>query len=398
MINKTICYLIFGSGKGNGGHYRSLSVISNALKNKFNVLIFNIGYTHSQIIIDSGLENYFFKFNGINVIGTLKKMNHVLKNRNLYVIHCFDHQSIFLGKNLTNYHKIPLLYTMCGGPSPKSYFPYVKYITVFSHENYKFFKDSRKFRKSMTWCIPNRVIDFQVSDEKIKALTSMFHLYNTNIFLRICRISHYYKKSLIQAIDLINNLTDKNYNVSLLIIGNVQDADVYEELVQRQGYRANVYFVTDDIFTLNAKELIDISNFVIGTGRGFMEACSRGKIMLVPCTNSNYPILIDSKNFDHSFNYNFSERTEFSVEVIRNNFNKIVNLLNNRYDYLLESSNSKSRFNKYFSIEKGANLYINVYESLTYMKYSNIDLLFNWVFFIRKNLGNWFRVFVILFR
>jgi hypothetical protein len=398
MTNKTVCYLIFGTGKGNGGHYRSLSVISNALKNKFNVLIFNIGYTHSQIIIDSGLENYFFKFNGINVFGTFKKMNYVLKNRNLYLVHCFDHQSMFLGKILTNFYKIPLLYTMCGGASPRSYFPYVKYVTVFSHENLKFFKGSEKFRNSMVWCIPNRVINFEVSDVKIKALTSKFQLYKTNVFLRICRISHYYKKSIIQAIDLINDLTDKNYNVCLLIIGNVQDADVYGELVKRVDCKRNIYFVTDDSFTLNAKELIDISNFVIGTGRGFMEACSRGKIMLVPCANSNYPVLIDSKNFEQSFNYNFSERTEFSVDVVINNLNNIVNLLNNQKDYIFESNNSKNRFNDYFSIAKGVHLYIDVYESLNYIKYSNIDLLFNWLFFIRNNLGNWFRGIITFFK
>lgn len=83
-----------------------------------------------------------------------------------------------------------------------------------------------------------------------------------------------------------------------------------------------------------------------------MEACSRGKIMLVPCANSNYPVLIDSKNFEQSFNYNFSERTEFSVDVVINNLNNIVNLLNNQKDYIFESNNSKTDLMIIFQLPK----------------------------------------------
>src|SRR5690606_27072648 len=115
------------------------------------------------------------------------------------------------------------------------------------------------------------------------------------VILRICRISRMYQRSLFQSINLFDFIQTQDNNTVLIILGNIQDQQVYNQLVESK--RKNIFIVTDEKYTSNAKEMIDIADWVVGTGRGFMEASSKGKILFTVSNYSDLPTLITPNNF-----------------------------------------------------------------------------------------------------
>lgn len=394
MIKKreTICFLIFAVGKANGGHYRSLRTIAESLSNNYHVLIINVGYVHSNIILNSKVKNYFVYFNGLNFISPINQIKKLLHNFNVIFFHAFDHQSFFLSRILSNIFKVPAIHTKCGGRNPKGYYPQSDYLTLFSYENYQYFSTKVKYKQSLIKLIPNRVETFKSDWDKIQRIKNKHGLDNSQrIFLRICRISYFYAKSIKQSIDLIKELNTSNIEIALLIVGNIQNEEVFESLIDYSKNIPNIYFETDHEIIKDAKQIIDIADFVIGTGRGFMEACCKSKIMLAPANNHKLPVLINEINFKDAFHKNFSERIDFDKNTLANNLRNIRELLYSKQTLDNSKQQSYIWFIDYFAIEYAKKEYINFYKNVFYKGNSLPDLLFHWLFVIHNNLGTWYR-------
>lgn len=390
MKKKRICFLIYAVGKANGGHYRSLVTVAEAMSEKFEVLIINVGYTHSNIIIDSKINSKFIFFNGLNTGKPVKEIVDFLQNLPVDVFHSFDYQSLLIGKLLSFKLKTPVLFTKCGGASPNGYYPFNHYLTLFSNEDYNYFTNNTRYLSSEIKLIPNRIAEFDCDKEKINDLKKRYSITNELVLLRICRISNYYNKSIRQAINLTRSLSDKGFHVKLVIVGNIQDENVVEEL--RKDPSSNLFtLITESKYTRNAKEIIDIADFVIGTGRGFMEASSKSKVMLCPSLDGDLPVLINEMTFQPAFDKNFSERVIFPEETKDENWTNILNVFGDKNTLSEYKNKSFKNFEENFSIEKGITKYAALYQSMSYKTTTKIDLLQHRIFVITKSMGTWYR-------
>ncbi len=258
------------------------------------------------------------------------------------------------------FYKIPNVYTICGGPIPRGYFPKMQNLVLFSQEHMEYFNMNReKFNIQDLYFIPNRVTPFKTNEIKINELKKKYNLQEKNTILRISRISVYYEKSLLQSIDFVNKLNENNLNIKLLIVGQPSDADVYEKLVQLSG--DTVYIETENKFYENAKEIVGIGSFGIATGRTVMEAFSKGVLTLTPLSNRKYPILLDEDSFDVCFRTNFSERNS-SVLMEDNIINKFLEIYNDEKKMIQLKDFYHLKYQKYFDFEHAKNKYKEVYE------------------------------------
>ena len=299
-----------------GGHYYSLVTTARALSEIYDVHIFNLGTVLSPIIEKSGLSYDFVYYNKRNFIKVSKYISNYVSMQNISIVHGFDYTSCFLlSYAVKKNREVCFAWTKCGGQVSKSRkIPRVKNIVVFSLQDLCFFEHKYSPKKYNLVCIPNRVSDFDSDSNRIEKLKRKYNLDDKRVILRIGRISEPYINAIKQSILLQKMLYNVDQRFALLIIGTVKKDALLQEVKSICNNCPNVYIETSDEYTDNSKELIDISDIVVGTGRGFMEACSKNKIMFVPSDAKKYPVLITESNFQTALYYNFSPRYNDDVD------------------------------------------------------------------------------------
>jgi hypothetical protein len=371
---------IHSKSNGNGGHYHSLVTLYKAMLPTNELLIINIGTNQSNTIEKENIKLYNVLSPNLNYKKNKKIISEIIQSEKPDVIHAFDHFALFWARVIGVSFKIPFCVTKCGGRNPKHYFPYVKDIILFSNENHDYFKLKAKFNDCEFYMIPNRVFPFESSKERMLDLESHYPVKNYSFkFLRICRIGNAFKNSILQLMSLVERLNKDGFSCCLVIIGVVENQEIYEELVRLSD--KNVYFINDERFIKNAKELIGISDFVLGTGRSFMEASSLGKIMMAPIKNSKMPLLIQKDNIKQVMDYNFSERFSMEEYDSEQNYNEIVSILTDSKKKESYMALSKDIFDDYFNIESVISKYELLYKKMKCEKEQYIDLFmhFNYV-------------------
>lgn len=212
------------------------------------------------------------------------------------------------------------------GHLPKKFYPHANSLILYSLEDKEFFESKKSFNKSKIYLIPNRVNEkkLEQSDTNVNTIKNILPK-GTTVFLRIARIGVSYKESILQAINLVADLNKKGIPSTLVVIGVVEDFGIYSLLQEKAG--DNALFFTKSEFTINASKNISVADFVVGTGRGFMEAALLGKPVLAPTRNRSYPELVDFNNFNLIFKTNFSQRylSDNDDGVL---FNKALNAIN----------------------------------------------------------------------
>ena len=110
-------------------------------------------------------------------------------------------------------------------------------------------------------------------------------------------------------------------------------------------------------------DLLCLGDCVIGMGRSVMEAAVLGKVVVVPNSKSNYPLLLDNENFQALYKYNFSGRSK--IVVGEKEFSKIKSIIKNS-EYRSKISNYTAIISReYFELtEDKISKYIDIYESL----------------------------------
>jgi UDP-N-acetylglucosamine:LPS N-acetylglucosamine transferase len=362
-----VLYLISSNKHGNGGHYYSLRTTAEALSDVIEPSIVVIGKTTSPVIESSSISHKYVYNNGWNNIISIVNIIKIIQKEKPDVIHGFDWGIPLFGRIASFLFKIPFVNTLPGGGNPTVYYPYVDNLILYSHENYKFFKSNKKFKNTNLYLIPNRVL--AVKDDKSRLAELRKEIFrNKKTFLRISRFAEHYKESIMQAINLVTWLNNKNFDTQLVLIGTVEDQDVFNEIKNylKLNDEKNVFIFTQELFTINASQLIDVADFVIGTGRGFMEASSKNKIMFTPIKGATLPVLIDEENFLRYFDTNFSPRNVLSEEGIKENENKIFDLLSNENKMNETKVFSRKIFSQYFDINMKKEYYRDLYENIEY--------------------------------
>lgn len=383
-----ILYMIstVGPNSGNGGHYYSLRTTAEWINKRMDCIIVVIGNKESPVINDSKIKVYNIISERIGLIKVIKELMHIVQIEHPDVIHVFDEDSFFFGNLLSIIYKKGYIYTKCGGGNPRIAFPRVDNLILYSQENLSFFKSSRRFKKANIYYIPNRIGDVVQDISKINKIRLILNE-NSKIFLIISRLNWNKKNAIFQTINLINRLNKEGMKSELIIIGTIQDINVYEEL--KLNLNQNIHLFTDDEYTVNASELIDIADFVVGSGRSFMEAATRKKIMLCPSKNLKYPILITRDNFQDAFIKNFSDRLTINDLDEDENFKKIVlTLTDSKYaksltEFIYEISN------EYFEICSQVDRYCEIYLNLKWTPCFNLPevLVFLYRILLRNHVS-----------
>jgi hypothetical protein len=166
-------------------------------------------------------------------------------------------------------------------------------------------------------------------------------------------------------------------------IGTVED-ELYLQELKKHG-NSNCFFFTEPEFTKNAKSLINSADAVLGTGRSFMEAAAKEKILLSPVQNSTIPALITRENFETAFYYNFSERINIENFNETFNHNQIKNIIQNKEKQKKQATFAGEIFKEFFDAKKISDKYEIVYTNAqNKSRKKRIDFLLHTLFLIRN--------------
>jgi hypothetical protein len=359
---------------GRGGHYYSLRTTAEEMSKKLDCAIVVIGKIESPVINQSKVKIYNLIYKKINIIKVIKDLKNIIDIERPQVIHSFDEDTFFFGSLISNIVKKPYIHTKCGGPNSRIAFPKVNNLILFSQEDVKFYQSSRRFKKTNLFFIPNRIREIPSDFLRIKNIKLSVDCNESKIFLIISRLEEYKKNDILQAINLVKKLNSDGIKTKLIIIGALQDVNVGKKI--KENMDNNIYLFTDDKYAINASQLIDVADFVIGGGRSFMEAALKGKIMLCPLKNSNYPLLITEENFQSAFDQNFSSRLIIDNFDPDNNYKQIIQVLVDEEYADNVTSFIKSVSSEHFEISSQLNRYCKIYNEAKYkMHFSILDIL-----------------------
>lgn len=353
-----VAFFISVRHHGRGGHVHSLNHIASALAKKVNVGIYSLGPKQSEVIQNNpSFKNHLF-FNGKNFFDFKRNLEENLKNFKPDIIHCFDVSSYNILTFLHCTDKYLFVLNKCGGPNPVN-FPFVQNLILFSKENERWFLSNKKFLKASVYVIPNRVNRAELEVGETQQLVAKQDAF---CFLRIARIGSAYKKSIEDAIRLIEKIILNGIEgVHLYIIGTVEDEKVYNDIKHRVK-ELPISLLTKDKYTKKASNMLYLGDAVIATGRGIMEATALGLPILTPARNASIPILVNKVNFPLFLNTNFSERnTEIELDQAAN-LDNILKLITDKVYRNKMSEMSKGFFNEHFNVEGGVNAYLEVYQ------------------------------------
>lgn len=356
-----VLYCISSFGHGRGGHFYSMQTTVQAFSKIGDVSVVNFGFLPSKVARDTTQEYTFIRFIGFDFPLAVRSFVLELKRLRPDVLHAFDADSLVFARIGAILTGLPLIYTKCGGPNPAGYFPIVGNLILYSGENLKFFRENPDYRSCDMWLLPNRVGEVRSSAEAVDKIRTLAA--NRFVLLRITRISRYYELSIRQAVSLLARLRREGIDAVLFIVGAVQDMAFFEQIQVEFGSE-HVLFITDDDMTMNAGKIIDAADCVLGTGRGLMEAASRGKVVLTPIMDSELPILVDCSNIESFLFTNFSERNRFPESEIERNFKKFVDLINSEHRMNEHRQMVKLIYEKYFSIDLVMRTYQDIYTSV----------------------------------
>jgi len=370
-----VIYFVYGWGKAVGGHYVSLRSTAESISKENECVIINLGPARSSSLNSSKLKVYNIG-EKCRILDIFREGRRIIEHEKPDVLHAFDRQSYFYANLYSMLYKKPVFLTKCGGPNPKFY-PKAQNLILYSKENLDFFESKTRYKRSKKYLLPNRIIKPNQDRLRLEQLSRMINT-RPKVFLRISRISNYYISSLIQSIHLVNALNRDGISSILIIIGSIEEPQTYEEL--SQYINENVILLTDDLYTVNANQLVDIAEYVIGTGRSFMEAASLGKIMLCPLENSDFPLLVTRENFNEVFEKNFSERVSLKDLNTDENYKSIIRALSDN-TYSTQLVQDTLYFSeKHFDILRVIGHYQGIYESACYR--ANLNILDNLILLI----------------
>jgi hypothetical protein len=307
-----VVYIVSVPQQGAGGHYHSLAALCGAMHDSgfVDVTIVTVGRNRSNAIDalqEDGLEVVHVPFSGMNLLSAARIVTRACKAADAQVLHAFDEHAFLFARLTAWWNGCRTILTKCGGPPPQRFFPTADLMTVFSKEDQEWFWQNKNLRTSL---IPNRVRQVPQDERLIAELRDATP--GAIRLLRISRIAKHYEKTLGDSINLVSRLRVMGLDVVLLIVGAVYDVTVYRRL-RTMAPEGAVYWVTDERITRDAKQVIDVADVVIGTGRSLMEAVTRHRTVLCPVAGSSIPCLVTPDNFNALFETNFSERGGIST-------------------------------------------------------------------------------------
>lgn len=356
-----ILYLISPDGKGMGGHNHSFRTVLGALGREVDCLGVGVGTVASPVHALSGQRTVALVAKPFSIGDLWQQLLPLARAEQPDIIHAFDPNSYFFGRRLGMVLGRPTVLTKCGGPNPMRYFPRAEDLVLFSQENLDYFQHHPGFHGSRLHLIPNRVEEVSPNPALVSRLRAAMPGAGP-IFLRICRICPFHEESVLQLTRLVGRLRREGCPARLLVIGFVLD-DACRARIERAlgpGDRLE----TGMEYTRNASEVLDVGDFVLGTGRSFMEAACRSRILLAPLEGVATPALVTPANADQLFRSNFSQRGRIEGFSEEENYAEIKRAVTDPRRVGELRAHARTLFEKYFSIASAVPRYLSIYRNL----------------------------------
>lgn len=386
-----IVFTITTQSHGAGGHMYSLKEIATALSFHHTVMIINMGRNTSPVLMNSELTVINILSKNNNPISLAKESYKKLKEIKPDIIQSFDPPSYFNSRFFSILTKTPIILVKCGGVNPKNFYPFSLNHSFMSYENFDFFKNRRKFRNCKLALIPNRInVPLKIDKERIQNLKNKIG--NKKIILRISRISEYYNRTFLQAIDLLNYIQERTEeDWCLVLVGQPENVEYLKKIKSYQN--GSIFIISEKYFTNSAFELIPIANIMVGTGNSAMESGVSEKITFVPTSNSILPLKLTTENFSKALKCNFSERLLISKYEKKQNC-LVINSLIKEDSFVMESDPSlKQKYFANFSLANGVLEYQRFYEELD--SRNSVRNIIDFPLHIAVTLGSWCKKIVL---
>lgn len=302
---------------GNGGHYYSLMTIASAYRRchrDVEIKVFSFGNR-----IPSALRNFEGDWQHVNIgPSNILSAGHAVSEWKPDVIHAYDRRSLYFGRRAAARLGVPVVFTKPGGPNAR-YLPVADRNIFFSKENFDFYS-----KRHLEYCprfalVPQRTSPASPDIDRLALLKEILPSGKTRI-LRISRIGEYYRNSIEQTIWLAQKLRESGIPSSAVIIGTVESSEVADRL--RASLHADDAMINDPLFTNKAAALISVADFVVGTGRGFMEAAMAGLPTL--CPSQSGPVLLTEESLSLLSEKNFSSRVAAAPELVGESVDSLV--------------------------------------------------------------------------
>ncbi|OIQ21437.1 MAG: hypothetical protein BM557_04065 [Flavobacterium sp. MedPE-SWcel] len=381
-----ILFLISNDGgNGVGGHYNSLNQVSREMAKEHNVKVLTLGSATSPVISSNPFFEKHIKISkGIKGLsGFNAELKAMKKTFMPDVIHCFDTNSLNRVITLSALKKVPIVLNKCGGRNPlKSNYQHADGIVVFSTENQDWFLKNGKYNNDDIFLIPNRVRKLDLLDESLRKEVKSE---GKTTFVRVSRLGGAYEHTLLSAYNLIEELS-KTHPVEFVVVGRIQNEKRFATLKEEAEKRnLPVKFITDER-AAKGSDFLYLADFVVGTGRSFMEATSLGIPSLAPASNADQPILITNDNFKNFFSNNFSERNVADEKSLKDNLSNVKDLISDKDKYANAQKDTVTIFNDYFGTAGILPKYNRTYSYVTSKKVNRTGLIINNLQYLVKYL------------
>lgn len=154
----------------------------------------------------------------------------------------------------------------------------------------------------------------------------------------------------------------------------------------QEASEGKALFLHDPRYTRDSKGIINCADAVLGTGRSFMEAAAKNKLLLSPSAGWNIPALIGPSNFKTALYYNFSERVVFDEDTEDENYKSLRESLINPCERQQLEGFAQEMFERYFDSSQLLQRYEQVYDSATPAARAPLDVFLHMLFVLRAYL------------
>lgn len=355
-------YRYFNSG--HGGHNYSVLNTAKHMRSHEETIIYSLGHEQPKPLVGCDFAVHIKSRGPSKSSADLILADLRLRGiaDDVTIVHFFDYNSAISSLELAKELNVPLVITKCGG-KPISWLRPVFSNTILYHEGdlevfYSRIKDRRYLQ-----VIPNRVGPIPYEHERAMSLLGSKSEF---VIFRIGRIGRAYEKTIAQSIDLVAGLNQVGFRCRLDVIGYVEDQKVLEKIKEHaQAIGPYVKFYVEPSETQNAAGLLEYCDAVVGTGRGAMEAMSKGRIILFPCSNRNLPCIMTQETWVCAAEENFSERVKLPFILSEySTVQGISELLQDKNVRRDLSDFSLRIFDKRYNILKGVDKIWDYYQTL----------------------------------
>jgi hypothetical protein len=315
-----------GSTTGSGGHYYSARDIASVLQARWpqaRLRILALGDVLPKALTNSAVPYVHVSPVGKGLRKYRREIMAAADDFAPTIVHAYDNKSYFFARLIARRHRAKRVLTKPAGPNPGVLFPYCPDIVCFSDENLAALGSRRRLRTSRLHLIANRVARPTPDSARIAALRAIVG--PGDVLLRICRIGEYHRRSIEQTLVLAKLMRATGIQVRAVIVGALESRGVLQSL--QAGAEAGDLFVTEPPFVVDSAALLDVATYVVGTGRGVVEAAMRRILVFVPLADADIPVLVTPSNWRVLSSSNFSARTRSTRGLDSRDLSQLKELL-----------------------------------------------------------------------